>query len=731
MYLPRLLSATLMLILVSACRREVADDGSGDAMREQQQELRGIRKALEETQAKLDEQARLLAEERRVMQARLAAVEQQEVVAPEVEVETGNERSGEFEQREEVLAQWEKALGEREQELAGQEALVDWIPEEPQEFQEPVADYSLFYDELDDHGSWYESADYGYVYQPLIVIQDRSWRPYTRGRWVCTNYGWNWVSDEPFGWACYHYGRWCELPKRGWCWVPGNKWAPSWCAWREGDGHVGWAPLPPESMTGHGRAWGRGTDRELEICDDAFTFVETRHMANPAWSHCLPRGRNAYLRAKTRDCTNLHHQGERVIAGGPRWCDVRTAVGRPWPVHELEFDPVGGLAHERDRHGFAQGRAWRVFNPSLDTPWNARLRPERVAGKIEQGPAERSATWAARFQQERKSEISQASPPSGHAGSRLVANRQAITRAQEAYRERLAKVRQALVARPPQKRTPQAPVPTQEVVAARSPDANVPPALDQLLPPGVVALPEAGRTPEESIVARAEPQPTGRRSVPVARVIEPPVELPDQIAGDVAQPDRPMAGNHQPGHARPVPPQSTSPDVPLFTPPARPVEPEPRIVAEPDHGNTPEVPESGPGRESVRERMTRQQQALWQKQQAVYAQQKEAMARLYGKQNQNNRPEQTSRPESSSQEQAPAAARQPSSRASVQSVPNQRGGARPQLPQSRPLTNPSGRSNPSAVPNRSNRNQAAGGGASRGGGRQKESSNAETAPPSD
>jgi hypothetical protein len=72
------------------------------------------------------------------------------------------------------------------------------------------------------------------------------WRPYTVGRWVNSNYGWTWVSYEPFGWATYHYGRWAFDRQIGWIWVPGTVWGPAWVAWQQGSGYIGWAPLPPQ-----------------------------------------------------------------------------------------------------------------------------------------------------------------------------------------------------------------------------------------------------------------------------------------------------------------------------------------------------------------------------------------------------------------------------------------------------------------------------------------------------
>jgi hypothetical protein len=54
-----------------------------------------------------------------------------------------------------------------------------------------------------------------------------------------------WVSDEPFGWATYHYGRWGFHWTVGWYWVPDTVWAPAWVTWRTSGDYVVWAPMPP------------------------------------------------------------------------------------------------------------------------------------------------------------------------------------------------------------------------------------------------------------------------------------------------------------------------------------------------------------------------------------------------------------------------------------------------------------------------------------------------------
>jgi len=104
-------------------------------------------------------------------------------------------------------------------------------------------DLGFFYDSLASYGNWIERPSYGWVWTPRDV--SATWRPYQAGHWVWSDEGWTWLTDEPYGWATYHYGRWYQDPEIGWAWVPGNDWAPAWVSWQEGNDYVGWAPLPP------------------------------------------------------------------------------------------------------------------------------------------------------------------------------------------------------------------------------------------------------------------------------------------------------------------------------------------------------------------------------------------------------------------------------------------------------------------------------------------------------
>ncbi len=111
-------------------------------------------------------------------------------------------------------------------------------------------DVAMFYDDLGQMGQWFEYENYGAVWHPSNVGED--WRPYTDGRWVPTNDGYVFESQEPWGWATYHYGNWMPTAGYGWVWVPGRTWYPSTVDWRTSPedapvetSYVGWAPIPP------------------------------------------------------------------------------------------------------------------------------------------------------------------------------------------------------------------------------------------------------------------------------------------------------------------------------------------------------------------------------------------------------------------------------------------------------------------------------------------------------
>lgn len=113
----------------------------------------------------------------------------------------------------------------------------------------------VYSSDFDENGRWVYTSDYGYVWRPLIVVNN--WAPYRTGRWCWINSDYIWVSYEPWGWAPYHYGRWAFRVGIGWFWVPpainAAFWAPGFVAWIYTPTYVSWVPLAPgETYYGHG-----------------------------------------------------------------------------------------------------------------------------------------------------------------------------------------------------------------------------------------------------------------------------------------------------------------------------------------------------------------------------------------------------------------------------------------------------------------------------------------------
>ena len=251
-------------------------------------------------------------------------------------------------QEKEQLAQRAADLDAREKALADQQnatatqtpvARLTSSTREPRESSEEGGDYNIFYTKLDSYGEWRETSDYGYVWQPREAERSRNWHPYTDGRWVYTDAGWTWVSDEPFGWATYHYGRWTRLRGVGWVWVPGNEWAPAWVSWRKSDEYVGWAPLPPEARFDRRRGIHNWADNYYDIGPDQYRFVATREFGNKEIQrNVVPRERNVTIINQTTNVTNITYNNTTVVNQGPNYDELRTRSQQPIERLRLERD---------------------------------------------------------------------------------------------------------------------------------------------------------------------------------------------------------------------------------------------------------------------------------------------------------------------------------------------------------------------------------------------------------
>ena len=139
-----------------------------------------------------------------------------------------------------------------------------------------------------------------------------------------TDSGWYWVSDEPWAWATYHYGRWDYDSYYGWVWVPDTEWGPSWVEWREGDEYVGWAPLPPGARYGPD---GYVFAREHPIHDNFFVFVQIGHFAEPCHRRTVIVN-NTTIINKTVNITKITRVNNVVINNGPRVENIQRVSSR-------------------------------------------------------------------------------------------------------------------------------------------------------------------------------------------------------------------------------------------------------------------------------------------------------------------------------------------------------------------------------------------------------------------
>lgn len=170
-----------------------------------------------------------------------------------------------------------------------------------------AVDLTVFYAALAPYGRWVLGGGYGWIWIPYPV--PAGWRPYTRGHWVLTDHGWTWFSSERFGWATDHYGGWVLDPRYGWIWVPGYEWCAARVAWREGDGFIGWAPLPPAGV-------GAVVAMNATPPPPAFVFVKERSFLDARLaSEIVPASLNGGILARTTVPGRSVLNG-RVVNGG-------------------------------------------------------------------------------------------------------------------------------------------------------------------------------------------------------------------------------------------------------------------------------------------------------------------------------------------------------------------------------------------------------------------------------
>jgi len=282
--------------------------------------------------------------------------------------------------------------------------------------------YSTFYNKLEPFGAWIETSDYGYVWQPRQAESSRSWRPYMNGRWVYTDAGWTWISEEAFGWATYHYGRWTRLRGVGWVWVPGNEWAPAWVSWRKSNDYVGWAPLPPEARFDQRTGIHNWSDSYYDIGPDQYCFVPSREFGTQRIETTIvPPERNVTIVNQTTNVTNITYNNTTIVNEGPSYDEVRAVSREPVQRLRLERNLNVDVAVEQPRP-VVRGETVVVAAPVIAAPVVSE-RPPTVKQTIAQAAVDLG--WAAIANQDeakkaREKIKSEATPPSNAPAKKFV-----------------------------------------------------------------------------------------------------------------------------------------------------------------------------------------------------------------------------------------------------------------------------------------------------------------------
>ena len=446
-----------------------------------------------------------------------------------------------------------------------------------------TAAYGMFYEKLDPEGEWRETSEYGYVFQPREAENSRDWRPYTEGHWVYSDAGWTWVSDESFGWATYHYGRWVRLRRIGWVWVPGEEWAPAWVSWRSSKDYVGWAPLPPEARFDRRSGIQNWADSYYDIGPDQYSFVPANEFgAEHVRRAVVPAERNINIVIETTNVTRITFSNTTIVNEGPNYDELRSRSQRPIERYRLR--------RENNFEGppRVSGNELQVSVPILSAVTNV-FRPHRVKERVTDvnvdngwtSVSDRSAAERARTKIR-----TEATPPPNAPPKKFVPPTE---RAPAVAASATANPMTTPATAPAQGATP-TPAPTVAASATTSPIASAsarphrsPSIAPTMTPPSAAsptaAAPAASSTPAVSLTPRTRPSPS----------------IPARISPTIAPKMTPMIPRRTPPPVLNTPPPVNTPvdavqpetkPLPTFTPvrrpslPPRPPLPTPSVAPE-------------------------------------------------------------------------------------------------------------------------------------------------------
>ena len=244
-----------------------------------------------------------------------------------------------------------------------------------------VPQVEIFYDQLSPYGTWYDDSTYGWVFVP----NQGGFQPYTNGHWKYTDYGWTWVSGDPFGWATDHYGRWVWANR--WVWRPDTTWGPAWVQWRVSDNWLGWAPL--------------GYTDDAYCPDESWRFVPAAQISSPDVRRYYATANFRVYINGTSPLQRYHRHKKAVWVAGPDDDYIRD--------HRLQVQRQKFELAEIGRYNADQRREAERRARERQKEWDARKRRDdqirkqlEVQQRRQEQERERQAVEARRIADERR-----------------------------------------------------------------------------------------------------------------------------------------------------------------------------------------------------------------------------------------------------------------------------------------------------------------------------------------
>jgi hypothetical protein len=385
------LALAIPALLLPSCQKKSADPASNAVSAEKTNAIASELRSLEMEEEKLRREIEVerLAMEREELRLQREELESKSSRLTAEELELQRKKTALAEERADDLANKARSAAQSTTRPSSSPALrAEPVSPGGSTYQRPVSvstndyDYSVFYNRLSSHGRWFESPQYGYLWQPSIARSTSDWRPYTHGSWAYSDLGWTWVSTEPFGWAAYHYGRWVLLRNVGWCWVPGNEWAPAWVCWKSGGNYVGWAPLPPESLYWRGNDWNRYYGRSSGISPRCFTFVQSNTFGSNIYQSVFSTNECVRIYQKTQYIGGYEWSNNRVHCRGVDFTRICREIGRTLPRYECNLDTRLPSSFDPISYVNKRGNVLNVQAPSMRAPWNGALRPRAIERRL-------------------------------------------------------------------------------------------------------------------------------------------------------------------------------------------------------------------------------------------------------------------------------------------------------------------------------------------------------------